>query len=238
MTPAEVIELFDDPPTLLRRCYLHIAGGATRTPKQLDAPLPPVNGQAAVQTFKVAITHSVVRGFTTGTGGVFGKQKTRAYVRIYKLGGQAKQKAELGADEFNAYYVPMVQTSDVTAGTSHYSLPTGLDALELMVTSKLSGCTFGVGSDGMGTVLVSHVQPDMTIDDPGDRAHSLDVAVTSGFHTTTGEFRKGGRYKEYAAVIGRRSGPNWKFYLQAVGLGASSGWKKSDYVISKVEVID
>ena len=54
MTPAEVIALFQTPETLMRRCYLQIAGSG--------GAVPP-NGQAAIATFTVAVddTQAVTR---------------------------------------------------------------------------------------------------------------------------------------------------------------------------------
>lgn len=229
MTPAEVIALFQDPTTLLRKCYLHIAGGGGQN--------PPANGQAAPATFKVEVVSmenraelQKVTGFTTGLSGLLGIEKERWFVKINKLTGPAK--ASPGANEFNAYYIPMVQTSDVAAGTSHYILPTGADALDTVITSKLSGCTFGVGSDGMGAVLVSHVQPNPNTP-VADRAQELSDAVGQGLTTQTGEFKKGGAYSDKAAVIGHRTGNAWKFYLQAFDVNDQT----NKDVISKIVTI-
>src|SRR5579862_6661969 len=107
MTPADVIALFATPETLLRQCYLHIAGGATKTIASPHLPPPTANGQAAVATFKVSIAaHKHVRGFTTGISGFFGRRKDRPFVRVTKIPGPAK--AALATDELNAYYIPMV----------------------------------------------------------------------------------------------------------------------------------
>src|SRR5262249_37912823 len=145
--------------------------------------------QAEIATFKVVIDDNQgVLGFTTGFSGLRGTQKNRLFVKITKLDGAAKTAP---ADyEFNAYYIPMVQTSDVQGGASHYTLPTtGLP--NLMITSKLSGCTFGVGSDANGSKLVSHVQPDSTIADQAQRGTDLATNVRAGFTTMKGRFRKG-----------------------------------------------
>lgn len=76
MTPADVIQLLQEPEKLLRRCYPQIAGGATRTPKLPNLPLPPANGQAEIATFKMSIADQAVRGFTTGLSGKLGSRRT------------------------------------------------------------------------------------------------------------------------------------------------------------------
>jgi hypothetical protein len=212
MTPAEVIALFATPERLMRQCYLHIAGGATKTLASPHLPPPPANGQAVIATFKVAIVdHKTVRGFTTGVSGFFGRRKDRPFVRVTKVSGPAK--ATPAADELNAYYIPMVQTSDVGANASHYSLPTA-GVPDIALTSKLSGCRFGVGSDAGGTLLVSHVQPDSAIPRGFEQLDAYNHVV-SGFNSVTGTFGLEQDYDMYAAVIGKRTGTAWKFYCQA-----------------------
>ncbi len=229
MTPADVIQLFQEPEKLLRKCYLHIAGGATRTPTLPHLAPPPANGQAQIATFRVEIDDAqAVKGFTTGFSGLVGKKKDRAFVKITKQAGPAKVAP--AADEFNAYYIPMVQTSDVTNNTSHYTLPTGGGALDLMITSKLSGCTFKAGSDAHGATLVSHVQPDLSITDMAQRSQDLSTAVGTGFNDVSGQFRKRKEYSDKAAVIGRRTGTRWTFYLQALT-------NTTTHVISKVKTV-
>jgi len=205
MTPERVIELLQEPVNLLRACYLMIQGGATRTPTLPNAPLPPANGQAPVARFKVEIKDSPALWGLTG--------EPRAFVKIIKQPGVAVGNP--AADEFDAYYIPMVQTSDVVDGTSHYALPTDNTALSFMMTSQLSACMFGTGSDANGAVLVSHVQPKK---DPNtgtylDRKH-LVANVSSGFGELGGSVGKGQGYTEMAAVIGKRKGSSWSFYCQ------------------------
>ena len=222
MDAFAVIGLLKDPPTLLRKCMLIIAGGSATT--------APANGQAAVATFRVSMKDkSNTIGFTTGLSGMIGKTRDREAARFMKLGGPAK--ATPGTDEFNAYYIPMVQTSDAATGSSHYSLPTD-DGPDFMITSKLSGCTFGVGSSVNGATLVSHIKPNTDIAHGPGRAANLSSAVTGGFDSMTGQVRKGVEYTDYASVIGYRSDGAWKFYMQAVDTG-----KNLTHVISKVQVV-
>src|SRR5947209_120148 len=104
MTEADVIALLQNPEKLLRKCYLAIAGAAT--------PTPPANGQADPATFSVSINplDLPVEGFTTGLSAMRGVKKDRVKVRITRLKGPAKPVP--AANEFNAYYIPMVQTAD------------------------------------------------------------------------------------------------------------------------------
>lgn len=230
MTVAEVKALFTDPEKLLRRCYLHIAGGATRTATLPLLPLPPANGQAQVATFAISIADNKnVTGFTTGWAGFHGETKARAFVRLTKQPGAAK--AMLADDEFNAYYVPMVQTVDVTGGTSHYTLPTRGEPT-IMITSKLSGCRFGVGSNAEGALLVSHVQPNANLQ-PASRQSNLEAHVASGFSGRVRAFAIGDTYADMATVVGRRAGKRWHFYQQASRQGANP----NDYSIDSVSVI-
>ena len=221
MDVADVIKLLSDPPKLLRQCMLVIAGGSGAAP---------ANGQAGTATFQVSMKdHVNATGFTTGLSGMAGLTKSRAVAKLLKLHGAARTSP--AADEFNAYYIPMVQTADALGGASHYSLPTA-GGPDVMITSKLSGCTFGVGSSATGATLVSHIQPDLSLAAGPARATDLDTAVTGGFNAMTGQFRKGTEYTDYASVIGRRSGGVWKFFLQAQDAAPNYS-----HVISKVDVI-
>lgn len=220
MTPAQVIALLPNPEALMRRVNLVIAGGATRSPTLPNAPAPPANGQAVIATFQVSMkgymsngvfVPQVASGFTTGLSGLFGRRKNRPIAQIRRLPGPAV--AAPAADQFNAYYVPMVQTSDVGLGTSHYSLPT-VGGPDVMITSQLSGCSFGVGSSAAGAVLVSHVQPDAAVAAP-NRAADLANNLRAGFANVRGTASKSGLYDEFAAIIGVRSNAVWRFYLQA-----------------------
>jgi len=73
----------------------------------------------------------------------------------------------------------------------------------------------------MGALLVSHVQPDLTVGS-GTRQQDLTTNLTGGFNAVTGTFGIGGAYDEMAAVIGKRTGAAWKFYCQASSYSNSS----------------
>jgi hypothetical protein len=216
MTPQDVINGLQSPEELLRHCMLAIAGGGGQAPP---------NGQAAIATFLVAMDPTAkVKGFTTGASGALGIQKQREFASLTKLPGVAKVAP--AANEFNAYYVPMAQMDDVWNGSSHYVLPSA-GGPDVMITSRLSGCRFAVGSDANGAVLVSHVQPSKAINE-GLRQGSLAGVVSGGFAqqggTQTASFAMEQDYAkgDKAAVIGLRNGGTWHFYLQAQGFEGES----------------
>jgi len=218
-TVAQVIAELTQPEELLRHCYIRIGGGNSAAP---------ANGPASIATFRVSVDPSrTAVGFTTGLSGMLGIEKDRTLVRIDKQPGPAVLVPP--ADSFNAYYIPMVQVTDAQNASSHYTLPT-VGGPDLMMTSRLSGCTFGVGSSGGGTVLVSHIQPDLTTTNPAQRATDLDQAVTGGFATMDGQFRKRQEYNETATVMGLRRAGAWKFYMQALDYTTRD-------VISHLEVV-
>jgi hypothetical protein len=233
MDEAEVVAMFQDPEKLLRRCYLHITGGATRSAQQPNAPLPPGNGQAIVATFKLKVSeHNTAHGVTRG-----GKAKERPMVDVIKLPGAANLTDP--KTQIDAYYIPMVQTSDVGGGMSHYTLPDN-GGPDIMVTSKLTGCVFGIGTHSSGAVLVSHVQPNSQLAKGQGKAgmetrqQDLTATMWQGFegHRMTNQFQFGHEYTDSAAVIGKRTGGQWRFYLQqASGI-------VGDYTLGRVVAIE
>jgi hypothetical protein len=215
MTPQDIINWLDDPEKLMRRCYLSIAGGAGNT-----GP----NGQATLSTFSVEVDTAVtMSGFTTGLSGLVGKEKDRPTVRIRRL---RNLQNPLQADQFNAYYIPMVQVADVNAGYSHYTLPT-VGPNTVAITSQITACVFSIGSDANGAVLVSHIQPPAT---PGASVTARQTAAIAaggtGFVAGVKQVRHGYEYdmdKDRVAIIGRLKSPTWDFYMQKATFG-SDAW--------------
>jgi hypothetical protein len=149
----------------------------------------------------------------------------RVGVRIVIMAGIPH--GPVAADEFDAYYIPMVQTSDVEMDASHYTLPTGHGSLKIMITSRLSGCTFGTGSDANGAVLVSHVQPKNTIADPNTKRNHLHAMITGGFRSAGDFLEKGNNannYTDSAIVLGNRKGSHWSFYAQTQGVAVINNY--------------
>ena len=227
MTFDELKAAFDTPDLLMRRCYIHIVGGVLKAPLTPNAPSPPANGQAEIATFKIELKDTSVTGFTTGVSGLLGKRKSRVFVRFTKQAGVAK--ATPNDDEINAWYVPMVQTDDVAAKSSHYVLPTTGEPT-IMLTGKLSGCRFGIGSDATGSLLVSHVRPDLRLP-KANRQADLTTRLKDGFSTWKGSFGLDDGYKVFGAVIGKRNGARWRFYCQA------STMENQEYSINSTTVI-
>lgn len=206
MTPQDVINWLTDPEKLMRRCYLSIAGGAGHTG---------ANGQATLCTFRVQVDNAVTMpGFTTGLSGLRGKQKDRPTVRISRL---PNLQNPLTADHFNAYYIPMVQVTDVQNGNSHYTLPTaGPD--NIAITSQITACVFSVGSDANGAIMASHIQPPAV---PGMarnvRQAGAVVAGGQGFNPGVTQVRHGHDYDmdtDRIAIIGNLKHGHWHFYMQ------------------------
>jgi hypothetical protein len=210
---TDFINELHDPEALLRHFYILIAGAGV-------GPAPP-NGQAAVQRFRVDDRGMMAAGFTTGLSGLRGVTKQRPIVGVTLQGVPVGGP---GVDEFDAYYIPMVQTTDVAANTSHYTLPTAGQPT-IMITSQLSGCSFGVGSDAHGATLVTHIQPNQAVGQGLGKAgfdqRTADLAnvINNSFHHRKGVFKLGDQYQARAAVIGQLKNGKWKFYLQATSGG-------------------
>lgn len=144
----------------------------------------------------------------TKTGGT----KQRRFIRFLVCDSQPVD-CRHPEDKFPIWFIRMQQMSD-TLMTTHYPLPTN-GGPDIMLTSQLSGCSFGVGTPSSHTQLVSHIQP-VTPNNPG-----LDPQVKSGLlFGEQGLFsRQKGDYggAEYATIIGIRTDKVWRFYNQVRG---------------------
>jgi hypothetical protein len=201
MTADDVLALLAEPEELLRRCCISISGEV--------ADNLPRHGTAPVRTFEITQGTIFARGFTTGVSGMLGRKKDRPFFRISLL---SQTKNNPSSPEFNAYYIPMAQTTDTARQSSHFVLPgTGPD---IMLTSRLSGCSFGVGSNSANGTLVSHIQPNLAIERERARTDDLARNMQSGFASQGQVLTRGGDYSDLATVIGKRSGTKWTFYLQ------------------------
>jgi len=208
---TDFINELQSPKTLFRHFHVTIGGGAGAAPP---------NGAASIRRFQVTDKLQSAQGFTSGLSGLVGKEKARPMVRVVVKSGIPVGNPN--ADEFDAFYIPMVNTVDVGNNASHYTLPTVLLAGQpnIMITSQLSGCTFGVGSDAIGATLITHVRPNQSLE-KAQRQGDLDNTVGNSFQGNFGTFSRQ-NYAHYAAVIGRLSGGSWKFYLQANRTGQNA----------------
>lgn len=145
-----------------------------------------------------------VDGFTLSGG-----TKQRRFIRFI-ISDSVPFDCRHPEDKFPVWYIRMQQMSDSLI-TTHYPLPTS-GGPDIMLTSQLSGCSFGVGSPSAHTQLVSHIQPST----PGNTG--LDPQVQSGLvFGQKGIFsRQQGHYAgdELATIIGIRTDSVWRFYNQ------------------------
>ena len=205
-------EMAADPEAFLRHYLVYIAGGAAATS----------GTPSGIATFQFEDAGSTHRGFTTGLSGLRGITKNRSKIRFSKR--SLPPAPNLGADQFNAWYVAMV-VSGSGAPTTHTML-SGTAGPDIALTSQLSGCTFGVGSNTpTGDRLVSHIQPAASTTAARGAMHTEMVA---GLNNQVGgiferENRAGaesyGDLGNRATVIGTRHKGKWRFYAQTYSGG-------------------
>lgn len=112
------------------------------------------------------------------------------------------------------HYVSMREFNNGTGSwedvdTTHYMLPT--DGPAVMVTSKLNGCTFGIGSTGSGARLVSHLRP--TGGSVTARVQ-LDQGTRAGFAGGTLDVGIMSSAAHNGTILALRAGTKWTFYAQ------------------------
>jgi hypothetical protein len=176
---------------------------------------------SGVAVFDFVDKSMTVPGFKTGVSGVLGMRGNREVIRFSWHKSDKGQCLELEANQFRAHYLAMMQVDSPDA--IRYPLP-GEGEPDIMLTSQLSGCSFGFGSEtSSGVQLVSHVQPPRGA---GEKAHALateaaSAAVRPGFEGVLQ--RPAGTWSygsAFATVIGVRSGRRWHFYFQTSTHGA------------------
>lgn len=190
--------LFTDPSAFLERNYVTIAGGNERL-SQLSI------FRIQKQTMSFALQN--------GVNVVSKRQKWMISVRD-EHPGRVLSSGEYGDgpySEFRAYYVAMRQMAE-GLDTTHFTLPQ--DGPDLMLTSQLSGCTFGHGSQARGgACIVSHLQPTAAgaaADNPAMRVQSLGGLGADGGRV----FQRYVDYTDRATVVGHRTAGIWHFYTQ------------------------
>lgn len=118
--------------------------------------------------------------------------------------------------EFEAYYVPMLQMNNM----GHSTLPAA-GALDYMITSQLSGCTFGYVNQG-GSTLVTHVKPPTGV---SPASAGLNASVSGLLGHGAKIMGSGAGYAKYATVVGKRINGAWAFYRQSQGTMAGKSGK-------------
>ena len=173
---------------------------------------------------------------STSTAAIFSISKPAAEQNMYQRAGSfvptfrvkvhqhdlmLPRKFTSGGDEyltFAAFYIAMkpmaTVVGQVPAGT-HFALPAAGGGSDICITSQLSGCTFGIGSQAPnGSCLVSHIQPV----GPLAGAQGPMAAQTQQLLGAAPRklVQKGGAndYTDRANVIGKRTYGHWDFFIQ------------------------
>jgi hypothetical protein len=155
-------------------------------------------------------------GFTTGLSGRRGKTKQRPWIDFAI--GYGQPGLYNGGGTMPVWYVKMRQMNEQWIDT-HTVLPSQ-GGPDIMMTSVLSGCTFGIGIPSAGAQIVSHIQPPNKLG--GTLAHpqaQLDPLVRGGLFD--GELALFSRrtqpaYTGWATIIGVRRRGSWAFYAQTL----------------------
>ena len=87
-----------------------------------------------------------------------------------------------------------------------------------MITSQLTGCTFGIGSDAAGNRLVSHIQPPQAVKNAELRRSAVAMATGRGFSADQpfSKFERENDYACQAAIVGVRRDGKWHLYAQHI----------------------
>lgn len=150
-------------------------------------------------------------GWRSGVGDV--QRAVPFFVMYDETGFNAKGSGPKSAP-LSAHYVSMREFNTGTgswedSSATHYTLPT--TGPTVMVTSKINGCTFGIGSNADGARLVSHLRP------PGQAATSrlhLDQGTRAGFAGGKLDVSVMSSGEQNGTVLAIRAGANWAFYVQ------------------------
>ena len=174
-------------------------------------------GGSGVKDFVLQATEDT--RWRSGVGG--GPSAVPFYVMYDATGFNAKGTGPKSA-ALSAHYVSMREFSTSTArwedsSATHYTLPNTGPAL--MVTSKINGCTFGIGSNAKGARLVSHLRP------PGQAAASrlqLDQGTRAGFAGGKLDVSVMSSGEQNGTVLGIRAGSSWTFFAQRYQMFSSA----------------
>ncbi len=124
----------------------------------------------------------------------------------------------LPSQKFDAQYISMREYDTGSQSwepnaTTHYPLDANGPAV--MLTSKLNGCTFGIGSDAGGTRLVSHLRPPRLLEVPmAEGRLILNDGMRAGFAGGTLQVSIMSSDQMNGTIIGIQTGTAWTFYAQ------------------------
>jgi hypothetical protein len=159
---------------------------------------------------------STVPGVTTGRSGRQGKVKQRPWID-FEL-GYRQPHTYAGAGVLSIWYISMRQMNEQPVDT-HFALP-HVGGPDIMMTSGLSGCSFGIGIPSAGAQIVSHIQPPNALGGTaGMNVAQLDPVVQAGLQAgQMALFSRNTRpdYADKASIIGVRRGGRWSFYAQTI----------------------
>ncbi len=212
MNAAEVaLMLQDDPETLMRKVSLKIFGGGTT--------------HSGRHHFIIFDSQNTMPGFTSGLSGLVRLRKQRQvfHIKLRRTAAPNEVAAATAATTVFAQYISMRQTNE-GVGITHRILPAA-GGPDLMLTSQLTGCMFGIGSNAAGNRLVSHIQPDGTNANLANRRTDLTNATNLGYTNVDRTFVKGNDYQEQAMIVGIRRNGQWQIYAQhrdAVPIGGQN----------------
>ena len=210
MSPEEAVaQLTSDPYEFLRFNALQIAGSANLASGNRIFYLQRLDKTASFSTSGPDWTRTATVPFWRAS------VTSRAEYRLPQRGGGGAHMPE-----FRAFYVGMKQMGEEVA-TTHFALPS-VGGPSIMLTSQLTGCTFGVGVQVPGgSCLASHLQPAGSGD--GKRAPGAlsEVGKKALKHAVSGPLGGGATILETTgdtqiSVVGYRDNGSWRFYKQVI----------------------
>lgn len=197
-----------DPRTLLDTAFVALAGGNEQS--RSEAAVFAISKPDELQGLYARTDGTGLPGFRVSL-----LQGEKVVAQRYTSGGTEHRT-------FAAFYIAMKRMGagpgDAPAGT-YFALPGAGGGSDICITSQLSGCTFGIGSQvgGGGSCLVSHIQPH----GPLGAAQPVMAAQTTALFGQAPDtlVEKGATYGDRAHVIGQRVHGHWFFFIQKFRAG-------------------
>ena len=207
MTAQEAIAKFTtDPKRFLAENCVVIAGGKTRG--------------AGLTIFSMSSSASMVK--KAGKKGAMNPRPAWSVNISNNNGGNPGQGVALANDEFIAYYIPMKQQTDNVANI--FGSPPSDGSVTFLVTSQLSGCTFGF-SNVHGQFVASHLQPLKDVKQADNRKNMAGL-IQPGLGGQGRLVEKGTDYQDYATVVGVFRHGEWKVYMQPINFNTEGEFKE------------